>query len=87
VLEPRQQVLFNPGPVNLAPAVNQNLFNIELGHRQPEFEALATSIRSRLAGMLGFDPGIYHMSLLHGSGSLAVQAVLSSLVRGRALAA
>jgi 2-aminoethylphosphonate-pyruvate transaminase len=85
VLEPRRQVLFNPGPVNLAAAVKENLFNVELCHRQPEFDALAASVRDRLAGILGFDPGIYRMSLLHGSGSLAVQAALSSLVRGRVL--
>lgn len=85
MLEPRRQVLFNPGPVNLAPAIKENLFNVELCHRQPEFDALAASVRARLAGMLGFDPGVYRMSLLHGSGSLAVQAALSSLVRGRVL--
>jgi 2-aminoethylphosphonate-pyruvate transaminase len=85
MLEPRRQVLFNPGPVNLASAIKENLFNVELCHRQPEFDALAASIRARLAGMLGFDPAVYHMSLLHGSGSLAVQAALSSLVRGRVL--
>ena len=85
MLPPRRQVLFNPGPVNLAPAVKENLFNVELCHRQPEFDALAASVRARLAGMLGFDPGTYRMSLLHGSGSLAVQAALSSLVRGRVL--
>lgn len=85
MLEPRRQVLFNPGPVNLASAIKDNLFNVELCHRQPEFDALAASVRARLAGMLGFDPEIYRMSLLHGSGSLAVQAALSSLVRGRVL--
>ena len=82
---PRRQVLFNPGPVNLAPAIKDNLFNVELCHRQPEFDVLVASVRARLAGILGFDPETYHMSLLHGSGSLAVQAALSSLVRGRVL--
>ncbi len=85
MLEPRRQVLFNPGPVNLSSAIKDNLFNVELSHRQPEFDELAASIRARLAVMLGFDQETYRMSLLHGSGSLAVQAALSSLVRGRVL--
>jgi 2-aminoethylphosphonate-pyruvate transaminase len=85
MLERRQQVLFNPGPVNLAAAVKDNLFNIELCHRQPEFDALAESVRGRLASQLGLPEAVYCMSLLHGSGTLAVQAALASLVRGRVL--
>ena len=85
VLQPRRQVLFNPGPVNLAAVIKDNLFNVELCHRQPEFDVLVASVRARLASILGFDPRTYHLSLLHGSGSLAVQAALSSLVRGRVL--
>ena len=43
MLEPRLQVLFNPGPVNLHPSIKQNLFNVELCHREPEFERLAAA--------------------------------------------
>jgi 2-aminoethylphosphonate-pyruvate transaminase len=85
MLERRQQVLFNPGPVNLDPAIQDNLFNVELCHREPEFDNLAESIRSRLYELFGFEVGSFELSLLHGSGTLAVDAALASLVRGRVL--
>jgi 2-aminoethylphosphonate-pyruvate transaminase len=85
MLEPKRQVLFNPGPVNLDPEVKANLFNVELCHRQPEFAALDTSIRERLYAFAGLTPDTHRLSLLHGSGTLAVDAALASLVRGRVL--
>lgn len=85
MLDPRRQILFNPGPVNLDPVIHENLFNVELCHREPQFDELASSIRTRLKDQLGFeDPG-FELSLLHGSGTLAVDAALTSLVRGRVL--
>ncbi|HEV2309198.1 MAG TPA: aminotransferase class V-fold PLP-dependent enzyme [Acidimicrobiia bacterium] len=84
MLPPRQQVLFNPGPVNLDPAIKDNLFNVELCHREPEFDRLAASIRRRLLAAVGF-PSEFEISLMHGSGTLAVDAALASLVRGRVL--
>ncbi len=84
----RSQVLFNPGPVNLDPAIQAGLFNVELCHRQPEFEELESSVKSRLLGLTGLSrlpgPG-YRVSLLHGGGTLAVEAALCSFVRGRVL--
>jgi 2-aminoethylphosphonate-pyruvate transaminase len=77
-------VLFNPGPVNLDPAIKDNLFNVELCHREPEFDRLAASIRHRLLAATGFPSG-FELSLMHGSGTLAVDAALASLVRGRVL--
>lgn len=85
MLTRRSQILFNPGPVNLHPAIRANLFNTELCHRQPEFEELDASVRRRLLAAAGFRPGERNLSLLHGSGTLAVDAALASLVRGRVL--
>jgi 2-aminoethylphosphonate-pyruvate transaminase len=85
VLAARRQVLFNPGPVNLDPAITENLFNVELCHRQPEFDELDASVRRRLFASLGLSPDNFNLSLLHGSGTLAVDAALASLVRGRVL--
>jgi 2-aminoethylphosphonate-pyruvate transaminase len=85
VIERREQVLFNPGPVNLDATIRDNLFNVELCHREPEFEALAERIRARLFEQLGFEATEFELSLLHGSGTLAVDAALASLVRGRTL--
>ncbi len=84
MLPRRRQVLFNPGPVNLDPEIKHNLFNVELCHREPEFDRLAASIRRRLLAAVGF-PSAFEVSLMHGSGTLAVDAALASLVRGRVL--
>lgn len=85
MLPRRRQVLFNPGPVNLDPLIKENLFNVELCHREPAFDELAASIRRRLLVAVGFPDASHEVSLLHGSGTLAVDAALASLVRGRVL--
>jgi 2-aminoethylphosphonate-pyruvate transaminase len=85
MLDVKQQVLFNPGPVNLDPAVKSSLFNVELCHRQPEFEELLERVSSGLFEATGLDPGVHRLSILPGSGTLAVDAGLASLVRGRVL--
>jgi 2-aminoethylphosphonate-pyruvate transaminase len=81
----RNQVLFNPGPVNLDPAIKAGLFDVELSHRQPEFEQLQGRVKQRLFTVAGCSDASHHLSLLHGSGTLAVDAALCSLVRGRVL--
>jgi 2-aminoethylphosphonate-pyruvate transaminase len=85
MLEVERQVLFNPGPVNLDPALKSNLFNVELCHRQPEFEQLRDRVAAGLFEASGLDPKAHRLSMLHGSGALAVDAGLSSLVRDRVL--
>jgi len=85
VLPVRRQVLFNPGPVNLDEAIQEHLFNMELCHREPAFDELAARIRARLLAVAGFPSDRFELSLLHGSGTLAVDAALASLVRGRVL--
>jgi len=85
MLEPRRQILFNPGPVNLDASIQQNLFNVELCHREPAFEELAASIRSRLLAALDLRASDFELSLMHGSGTLAVDAALASIVRGHVL--
>jgi len=84
----RSQVLFNPGPVNLDPAIRTGLFNMELSHRQPEFDEMASRVKSRLLALTGLsqlESPRYRLSLLHGGGTLAVEAALCSFVRGRVL--
>ena len=81
----RHQVLFNPGPVNLDAAIKEHLFDVELCHRQPDFLDLHASVCERLHAVAGLSPDDYRLSLLHGSGTLAVDAALASVVRGRVL--
>ena len=78
-------ILFNPGPVNLAPEVKDAVFSVELCHRQPEFALLETRVREGLYRAARLGVGSHLLSLLHGSGALAVDAALATLVRGRVL--
>src|SRR4051794_36122417 len=75
-------VLFTPGPVNLADAVKERVLGVELSHRQPDFEELQERVRRRLFAACGLSPDEHRLSILSGSGTLAVDAALSSLVRG-----
>jgi len=84
-LAARQQVLFTPGPVNLHPAIKARLFEFELSHRQPEFDDLRRRVKDRLFSAAGLSTDDHRLSLLHGSGTLAVDAGLTSLVRGKVL--
>lgn len=85
VLPVKHQVLFNPGPVNLHPEIKASLFNMELCHREPRFEKLYESVTTRLFGVAALSLATHRLSLLHGSGTTAVDAALTSLVRGRVL--
>jgi 2-aminoethylphosphonate-pyruvate transaminase len=78
-------VLFSPGPVNVADAVRERVHDVELSHRQPEFEELLERVRRTLHAELGMPPASHNLTLLPGSGTLAVEAGLASLVRGRVL--
>jgi 2-aminoethylphosphonate-pyruvate transaminase len=84
-LAQHRQVLFNPGPVNLDPIIKDNLFNVELCHRQPEFEQLQDRVRAGLLAYLGLESSHVALSLMNGSGSLAVDAGLATFVRGKVL--
>jgi len=78
-------VLFTPGPVNLHPAIKARLFEVELSHRQPEFDDLRSRVKDGLFTAAGLSQNDHRLSLLHGSGTLAVDAGLTSLVRGKVL--
>jgi 2-aminoethylphosphonate-pyruvate transaminase len=79
--------LLNPGPVTLTRRVRQALLRPELCHREPEFAALQTEVRERLARVYPEAASNYTVVLLTGSGTAAVEAMLGSLVprRGKAL--
>lgn len=80
-----RQVLFNPGPVNLDAEVREHLFDVELCHRQAAFEELLAHVTAGLYAAAEVPADDYGLGLLHGSGSLAVDAALSTFVRGRVL--
>jgi 2-aminoethylphosphonate-pyruvate transaminase len=80
----RQYILLNPGPVNVSPRVQQALLRGDLCHREEEFSDLLVAIRSKL--LRAFAPRGYTAIPLSGSGTLAVEAMVSSaLPEGRKL--
>jgi 2-aminoethylphosphonate-pyruvate transaminase len=81
-----QPILLNPGPVNVARAVKQAIAGEDWCHREPEFFELQSRVRRGIVKVLGLDAEHWTSVLLSGSGTCAVEAMISSLVpRGRAL--
>jgi 2-aminoethylphosphonate-pyruvate transaminase len=73
-------ILLNPGPVNLSDRVRQALLKPDLCHREPEFFELQDSIRRRLVNVYDLDPDQWTAVLISGSGSSAMEAMVSSLL-------
>lgn len=73
-------ILLNPGPVNLSDRVRQALLHPDLCHREKEFSQLQEDIRERLLKVYNLDPQIWTAVLLTGSGTAAVEAMISSLI-------
>src|SRR3954469_20698492 len=73
-------ILLNPGPVNLSERVRRALAGPDLCHREPEFSDLQDSIRSRLLDTYELPSTEWASVLLAGSGTAAVEAMLTSLV-------
>jgi 2-aminoethylphosphonate-pyruvate transaminase len=73
-------ILLNPGPVNLSPGVRGALAGPDLCHREAEFSALQDAIRTGLLEVYGLPPEQWAAVLIAGSGTCAVEAMLTSLV-------
>ena len=73
-------LLLNPGPVTLTTRVRQALLRPDLCHREPEFSELQSGIRQDLLKVYGLKPADWTAVLLTGSGTAAVEAMLTSLV-------
>ena len=74
-------ILLNPGPVTLSERVRQALLRPDLCHREPEFTALQQSIRTQLLGVYGLPLDHWAAVLLTGSGTAAVEAMMSTLIK------
>lgn len=73
-------LLLNPGPVTLSPRVRGSLLQPDLCHREPEFFAMQDEIRARLLQVYDLAPTDWAAVLLSGSGTAAVESMVSSLV-------
>jgi len=73
----------NPGPVNLDPRVREAATRTDLCHRQQDFVDILMSVKDKLR--LAAKKPESKVSILHGSGSLAVESGLRTFVKGRVL--
>jgi 2-aminoethylphosphonate-pyruvate transaminase len=73
-------ILLNPGPVSLSDAVRKAAVSSDLCHREPEYFELQDEVRRSLLDIYDCDPERWAAVLLGGSGTTALEAMLSSLV-------
>ena len=79
--QPERFVLLNPGPVTLTETVRQSMTKRDMCHREPDFSELMRDIRRRLCSVYdGTDD--WTSVLVTGSGTAAVESMVSSLIRG-----
>jgi len=74
------EILLNPGPVNLSDRVRQALLKPDLCHREVEFSNLQQDIRTKLLAVYDLDPEQWAAVLLTGSGTAAMEAMITSLI-------
>jgi len=84
----RGKLLFTPGPLSTSETVKQATLR-DLGSRDAEFLSLVENIRRRLLELGHVADGSYVAVLMQGSGTFAVESVLSSVIsnNGRLLVA
>ena len=73
-------MLLNPGPVSLSDGVRKAAVKTDLCHREPEYFALQDRVRSGLLGVYDLEPECWSSVLLGGSGTTALEAMMSSLL-------
>src|SRR2546421_724164 len=81
-----KQLLFCPGPVNLATNVKQAAIQEEIGHRETEFEQLLVRLQQNVLRVLEVkQPKDYAVVFVTGSGTAGNETILASLGRKRLL--
>lgn len=80
-------ILLNPGPVTLSERVRKALLSSDLCHREEEFSKLQHTVREELLKIYDLDPEQWAAILITGSGTAAVEAMVTSLLpqKGRLL--
>lgn len=73
-------ILLNPGPVNLSDRVRNALLRPDLCHREVEFSQLQSRIREQLLQVYQLESDRFAAVLLTGSGTAAIEAMVTSLV-------
>ena len=73
------KLLFTPGPLTTSEAVKRAMLH-DLGSRDAAFIELVGAIRRRLLQIGGVDDGTYEAVPMQGSGTFAVESVISSVI-------
>ena len=73
----KDKKLFTPGPLGVSFETKKAMLR-DLGSRDTEFIKIVEVIRSKLLGIAGVSPEEYTSILLQGSGTYAVEAVLTT---------
>lgn len=82
----KDKILFTPGPLTTSRTVKQAMLR-DLGSRDTEFIGVVREIRRKLLQLGGVDNLTYEAVLMQGSGTFAIESVISSTVppQGRVL--
>lgn len=75
------KLLFTPGPLTTSETVKRAMLR-DLGSRDREFLSLVKDIRRRLLELGHVADGSYEAVLMQGSGTFAIESVLSSVIPG-----
>ena len=78
----RPTILLNPGPVTLTERVRSAFMREDICHREPEFAELLTDVRRRLQKVYPEAQDGFEAVVVSGSGTCAVEAMLSSFAPG-----
>jgi len=73
------KLLFTPGPLTTSASVKRAMTR-DLGSRDAEFVGVIRDIRQRLLRLGGIDDGTYEAVLMQGSGTFAIESVISSVI-------
>lgn len=77
----KKDLLFTPGPVNVAQNLREAICKSDICHREVEFEQVLSSIEHKLLEVLNIeDTGDYRAVVITGSGTAANESILSSIV-------
>jgi 2-aminoethylphosphonate-pyruvate transaminase len=73
-------ILLNPGPVSLSESVRKAVARVDLCHREPEYFQLQDEVIRALLNIYQCEPDTWTAVLLGGSGTSALEAMISSLL-------
>ena len=75
-----RSILLNPGPVTLSDGVRRAATAVDLCHREEEYFDLQDGLNAGLLDVYHLEPSTWRAVMLGGSGTTALEAMVSSLV-------